>query len=60
VRPRPRASAEAAALPLFTPLLQVNLRDELERDLGEFAAAADARWLASQERHAAEPAVKRI
>ena len=60
VRPRPRASTEAAALPLFTPFLQVNLRDELERDLGEFAAAADARWLASQKRHAAEPAGKRI
>jgi Polyketide cyclase / dehydrase and lipid transport len=39
-RNRPETSSDRAAQDFFTPLMQINLRDELERDLADLAAAA--------------------
>jgi hypothetical protein len=43
LRTRPGSTTEKAALPFFGPYMDVNVRDELERDLVEFAAAATVR-----------------
>ena len=42
-RSRPAAPTGEVVLPLMTPFIEVNLRDELERDLSDLAGAAKAR-----------------
>lgn len=41
-RPRPSNQVSRAALPFMTPLMEISLRDELERDLVDLAAAMAA------------------
>ena len=41
IRPKPDRQGRAA-LPFFTPFMEVRLRDELERDLADLAAAISA------------------
>ena len=38
-RPRPATQVGRAALPFITPLMEIKLRDELEQDLADLAAA---------------------
>jgi hypothetical protein len=42
-RPKPSDQAGRALLPFMTPLMEVNLRDELEQDLVDLAAAITAK-----------------
>jgi hypothetical protein len=42
-RPRPSDQVSRAALPFMTPFMEVNLRDELEQDLVDLAAAIAAK-----------------
>lgn len=43
--PKPRDETGRAALPLITPFMEINLRDELEQDLDDLAAAIAAKSL---------------
>ncbi len=43
IRPRPSNQVSSAALPFMTPLMEINLRDELEQDLVDLAAAIAAK-----------------
>jgi hypothetical protein len=41
-RPRPATQVGRAALPFVTPFMEIKLRDELEQDLADLAAAISA------------------
>jgi hypothetical protein len=42
IRPKPDTQVGRAALPFLTPFMEISLRDELEQDLADLAAAISA------------------